>query len=72
MKKVILIISLLIAIVIVREFSSVDEFEAKQIAIDILSEKNANKSCGGNFERYLILDQENPLGISTMFNFDTS
>ena len=34
--------------------SSVNEFEAKRIALEILSEKNTNKSCGGNFEKYLI------------------
>ena len=73
MKKLLLLsFCIIIAFFSLRELSSVNEFEAKRIALDILSEKNTNKACGGNFEKYIMLDQENPLEISIMFNFDTS
>jgi|GEM_PF-4162389 len=69
MKKVIIpVLILIISILLFREVSSVDEYEAKEIAKNLISEKGYNHSCGGKFEKYLLLNKKNPLivpGIDT-------
>lgn len=72
MRKIIFLLWVAFVIFILREASSVDEDEARQFALEILSEQHSNNICGWNFEKYLEINYEFPLGISQPFNIDTS
>lgn len=55
---------MIICIFILRFSSGIDENEAKIIATDIILEKGYNNACGGRFEKYMILNRDNPLIVS--------